>query len=67
MNIQELQAYVYFAVTLFLVFLLYLYVYHLYTSKRKGGEDYEKYSNLALDDGINDKIVDQVGSARTNS
>ena len=67
MNIQELQAYAYFAVTFFLVFVLYMYVYHLYTSKRKGGDDYERYSNLALDDGLDDKIVDHVGSARTNS
>jgi cytochrome c oxidase cbb3-type subunit IV len=67
MSIQELQAYVYFAITCLLVFFLYMYVYHLYTSKKHGGEDYEKYSNLALDDGIDDKIVDQAGSARTNS
>jgi cytochrome c oxidase cbb3-type subunit 4 len=58
MSIQELQAYVYFAITCLIVLFLYMYVYHLYTSKKKGGDDYEKYSNLALDDNLDGKFVD---------
>lgn len=58
MNIAELQAYGYFALTAFLVIVLYGYIYHLY-SKRKDadGHDYEDYGNIALKDDITDTPV----------
>ena len=58
MNIAELQAYGYFALTAFLVIVLYGYIYHLY-SKRKDadGHDYEDYGNIALKDDITDAPV----------
>ncbi len=53
MNIAELSAYGYFALTIFLVIVLYGYIYHLYTKKRDvEGHDYEEYSNMALNDDI---------------
>ena len=53
MNIAELSAYGYFALTLFLVVVLYSYIYHLYTKKQDAeGHDYEEYSNMALNDDI---------------
>ncbi len=53
MNIAELSAYGYFALTIFLVVVLYGYIYHLYTKKRDvEGHDYEEYSNMALKDDI---------------
>jgi cytochrome c oxidase cbb3-type subunit 4 len=52
-NIAELSAYGYFALTVFLVVVLYAYIYHLYTKKRDAeGHDYEEYSNMALHDDI---------------
>jgi cytochrome c oxidase cbb3-type subunit 4 len=32
--------------------MLYGYIYHLYSSERKGTRNYEKYANIALDDSI---------------
>lgn len=58
MDIAQLQAYGYFALTLFLVVALYGYIYHLYTKKKDvDGVDYEKYSNMALEDDITDTPV----------
>ena len=58
MDIAQLQAYGYFALTTLLVVALYGYIYHLY-SKRKDadGHDYEEYSNMALKDDIADTPV----------
>jgi len=57
-SIAEYQAYGYFALTVFLVIVLYSYIYHLYsTDKKEGGHDYESYSNIALKDDIDDTPV----------
>lgn len=55
-----LQAYIYFAITALITFLLCAYIYHLYTSKKKGGTDYEKYSDLVLNDSIKDVPLESV-------
>ncbi len=61
MNIAEFQAYGYFGLTALLVFVLYSYIYHLYTTdKKEGGHDYENYSNIALKDDIEDTPVSPV-------
>ncbi len=60
MDIAELQAYGYFFLTAFLVFVLYGYIYHLYSSERKGKRDYEKYGNIALNDEVTDKPVEEI-------
>ena len=53
MNIAELSPYAYFALTVFLVVVLYSYIYHLYTKRKDAeGKDYEEYSNMALHDDI---------------
>jgi len=52
-NIAELSPYAYFALTVFLVVVLYSYIYHLYTKRKDAeGKDYEEYSNMALHDDI---------------
>ena len=58
MDIAQLQAYGYFALTATLVVILYGYIYHLY-SKRKDadGHDYEDYGNIALNDDVADTPV----------
>jgi cytochrome c oxidase cbb3-type subunit 4 len=65
MNIGLVQAYAYFFSTALLVFFMLAYMYHLYTSKKKGGEDYEKYSDLVLSDSINDAPVEKFNSAKS--
>ncbi len=58
MDIATLQAYAYFALTVFLTVGLYAYIYHLYKNKKdESGVDYEEYGNMALDDDIADTPV----------
>jgi cytochrome c oxidase cbb3-type subunit 4 len=57
-DIAQLQAYGYFALTIFLVVALYGYIYHLYTKKKDvDGVDYESYSDMALKDDLDDAPV----------
>ena len=61
MNIAEIQAYGYFVLIVLLVVILYSYIYHLYsTDKKKGGHDYESFSNMALNDDITDTPVSAI-------
>lgn len=59
MDIGQIQAYAYFFLTAFLVVVLYGYIYHLYSSEKKGTRDYEKYANMALDDELTDQPVEK--------
>ncbi|MDD3462705.1 MAG: cytochrome c oxidase, cbb3-type, CcoQ subunit [Sulfurospirillaceae bacterium] len=58
-SIRELQAYGYIFFTIFLVIVLYSYIYHLYKSEKDGKRNYEKYSNMALHDNIDDVPVEK--------
>lgn len=60
MDIATFQAYGYFFFTVFMVVMLYGYIYHLYTSKKKHGRDYEELSNMALHDDITDEPVNKL-------
>lgn len=51
-TILTFQVYGYLIVAGFCVFMMYGYIYHLYSSERKGTRDYEKYGQIALDDNI---------------
>ena len=58
MNIANLQAYGYFVLILLLVVGLYAYIYHLYKNRvDSDGVDYEQYSNMALNDDLDDTLV----------
>ena len=61
MDIAEIQAYGYFALTVFMTVALYAYIYHLYKNKKDAdGHDYEEYSNMALHDDIVDTPVNAI-------
>lgn len=63
MDIAQLQAYAYFSLTAFLVVVLYLYIYHLYSKKKDAdGVDYEEYGNMALKDDIDDTPVSSISN-----
>ena len=66
MDIAEIQAYGFFFLTTVLVLVLYGYIYHLYSSEKKGTRDYEKYGNIALNDEITDKPVEEVSKKETD-
>jgi len=59
-DIATLQAYGFFFFTAFMVVVLYSYIYHLYSSQKKGTRDYEKYGNIALNDDITDQPIEMV-------
>ncbi len=65
MDINTFSAYGYFFFTVFLVVVLYAYIYHLYKSEKKGVRNYEKYADMALNDEITDKPVEEVSKEQT--
>jgi cytochrome c oxidase cbb3-type subunit 4 len=65
MDIRELQGYASFFMTIFLVVMLYGYIIHLYRSEKKGDKDYEKYGNIAIDDEIDSKPVEDKSEAQS--
>lgn len=58
-TLVALQKFAYLIVTLLLCVFLYLYIFRMYREEKKGIRDYEKYSRLALDDGIDDEIIEK--------
>ncbi len=60
MDIATLQAYGYTFFIGFLAVVLYAYIYHLYSSQRKGTRDYEKYSDIVLHDDISDQPLEKI-------
>ena len=65
MDVNTFSAYGYFFLTLFLVVVLYSYIYHLYSSEKKGKRNYEKYGDIALNDEVTDKPVESVSEDET--
>jgi len=59
MTLGEFSGYGYSILTISLSVLFMGYVYHLYTAKKKGTKDYEKYSNIALHDEVTDELVEE--------
>ena len=65
MDIQDIQGYGMFFLTIFLTAILYWYILYLYRSEKKGERDFEKYGRIALDDSIGTPPVeDKVASER---
>lgn len=60
MDINTFSAYGYFFLTVFLVVVLYGYIYHLYSSEKKGTHNYEKYADMALNDEVTDDPVEKI-------
>lgn len=56
--IRNIQGWGYVSMIFILTIGLYAYIYHLYKSQRDGVKDYEKYSNMALSDDIDDVLVE---------
>ncbi|MCR2039032.1 cytochrome c oxidase, cbb3-type, CcoQ subunit [Campylobacter helveticus] len=57
------QGYGFFSLVVFLVVVLYAYWFHLYRSEKKGERNYEKYADLALNDELGDRILENKRSA----
>jgi len=57
-TLRTFQGYGMFFLTVFLTVILYAYIVHLYRNQKKGITDYEKYSNMALDDDLNSSPIE---------
>lgn len=55
---ESFQGYGFFFLMLFMVVVLYGYWIHLYRSEKRGRRDYEKYAKLALNDELDDKVLE---------
>ncbi|MRJ01967.1 MAG: cytochrome c oxidase, cbb3-type, CcoQ subunit [Epsilonproteobacteria bacterium] len=60
MDIKLLQGVMYFGLIVFLTFVLYGYIFHLYRSEKRGERDYEKYGKIALDDELTSKPIEPI-------
>ncbi len=58
--IRNLQGWGYVSMIFIITIGLYAYIYHLYKSQKDGTRDYEKYSNMALNDELNDDPVEDL-------
>jgi len=58
-EIEQLRIYGYVIGTGLLVIVLYSYIIYLYRSEKKGEKNYEKYSNLVLDDELDSKLLEK--------
>ena len=60
METRLLQGILYLGLIIFLTFVLYGYIVHLYRSEKRGERDYEKYGKMALDDELHSKPVEPI-------
>ena len=61
-TMRTLQAYGYVVLIISLCIGLYAYFFHLRRSEKTGRRNYEKYGNSALNDSINDEIIETIPS-----
>jgi len=64
--LKEVQGYLYFGMTVVFVIGLYWYIVYLYKGKDRG-MDYEKYSDLALNDSLDDEILEATDDKKKSS
>lgn len=57
-HIEYIRVGVYFVVTLLLIVFLYTYAFSMWKKQRTGAKDYEKYGGLAVNDDLNDELVE---------
>lgn len=58
-TILALQKIAYLVITILLCVFLYSYFFKMLRDEKKGIRNYEKYSRLALDDGLNDEVIEK--------
>ena len=58
-SLVTFQGYAEFFLILLLTIVFYSYAYTLYKRQRDGEKDYEKYSNLVLNDSINSQPLEK--------
>ena len=66
-TMRELQAYGFYIMLVVMVVILYSYWFHLKRSEKTGRRDYEKYSNLALNDDLKDNVLESFTSDKDDN
>ncbi|WP_096015133.1 cytochrome c oxidase, cbb3-type, CcoQ subunit [Campylobacter lanienae] len=66
-TMRELQAYGFYIMLVAMVVILYSYWFHLKRSEKTGRRDYEKYSNLALNDDLKDNVLESLTSDKDDN
>ncbi len=61
-TLQTYQVYAYLFLAGLMAFVFYYYIYYIYSSEKKGINDYEKYSNIALDDEVSSTPVEKLSA-----
>ena len=59
-TLMTIQGYAKFALVTLVFIVFYSYAYSIYKRDRKGERDFEKYSNLVLDDSIESKPLERM-------
>lgn len=65
-TMRELQGYGFFILLVLMVVILYSYWFHLVKSEKADRRNYEKYGRLALDDKLDDSLVESSADNRSN-
>lgn len=66
-TIRELQGYGFFVLLVVMVVTLYSYWFHLKRSEKSKKKNYEQYSKLALNDSLDDQILEHVSTNSDNN
>lgn len=57
-HIEYIRVGAYFVVTILLIIFLYSYAISMWRRQKNGIRDYEKYGDLAINDNLNDELVE---------
>ena len=61
-TLQTYQVYGYLVIAGICVVIFYYYIYYVYSSEKKGLQDFEKYANIALDDEVTSTPVEKLSA-----
>ena len=65
-TLMTIQGYAKFFILLFVCIVFYGYAYSMYKRQKSGERDFEKYSNLVLDDSISSDPLEKVEKKENN-
>ena len=65
-TLMEIQGYAKFALIFFVFVVFYSYAYSIYKRQKTGERDFEKYSELVLNDSIESKPLEERETSREN-
>lgn len=66
-TVRLIQGVAFIVFIIVLTFVLYGYYFHLRKSEKTGERDYEKYGNLALNDNIDDELIEPYPSKKEDA